>query len=90
MLNAVSNWFCRHPGRLVGLGLGLFFLGAVLMLGAAVAQMASVQLSFVPDSPLGLTACATLVCWGVWAMGSGLRLRRGEGEPARAAVHPRG
>jgi len=90
MVHAVSNWFCRRPGHLVWLGLCLFFIGAVLMLGAAVAQMVAVQWALVPDSPLGLTACASMVCWGVWAMGSGLRLRRGEGQPERAVAHPRG
>jgi hypothetical protein len=90
MLNAFSQWFSRNPGRLVSLGLCLFFAGTVLMLGGAIAQMVSLPWALLPDSPLGFTASASLVCWGVWAMGSGLRQRRGEGEAARQPAHRRG
>lgn len=90
MFHAFTQWFCQNPGRLVAFGLCLFFAGTVLMLGGAVAQMVTLQSALVPDSPLGFTACASLVCWGVWAMGSGLRLRRTEAAPTRAAVHRRG
>lgn len=85
MLNALLRWFSHDPRRLVVMGLWLFFAGAVLMLAGALTWMAGLTLPVVPASPLGFTASASLVCWGVWALGSGLRLRRGglpQGEPA--------
>jgi hypothetical protein len=90
MLNALTQWFCRSPRRLVLLGLCFFFLGALLMLGGAVAQAVAVPLPLVPESAWGFTASASLVCWGVWALGAGLRLRGGAGRAAAQALHRRG
>jgi hypothetical protein len=90
MLNALLCWFSHHPRRLVVLGLWLFFAGALLLLSGALALMAGVALPGIPASPMGFTAAASLVCWGVWALGSGLRLRRGEAQPRTQALQRRG
>ena len=90
MLNALLQWFCHHPRRLVLLGLWFFFLGTLLMLGGALAQIAAVEWPLVPQSALGYTACASLVCWGVWALGAGLRLRRADDQPVARALPRRG
>lgn len=85
----LSHWFARAPGRLVQAGLCMFFagaaallLGAIAQLGSATAPLAladrfpSIPTWFVPEGALGFTAAATLVCWGVWALGAGLHLGR--------------
>lgn len=69
----------------------MFFAGALALLCAAAAQLGSAAAPagtalatrypdlptwFVPETALGFTLAASLVCWGVWAMGAGLRLAR--------------
>ncbi len=90
MLHWLTRTFARTPGRLVRTGLWMFFAGALTLLCAALAQVASPEPSgavlatrfpslptwFVPETALGFTLAASLVCWGVWAMGTGLRLAR--------------
>lgn len=86
----LAQSLARAPGRLVKAGLTMFFAGAGALLCAAIAQLAAPQAAgeelaarfpslptwFVPESPLGYTAACLLVCWGVWAMGAGLRQAR--------------
>lgn len=73
MLNATHQWFAHSPRRLIVAGLWMFFAGAVLLLLGLAAQLMSPDAHWLlPDGALGFTAAATLVCWGVWAMGSGL------------------
>lgn len=78
MLNAAQQWFAASPRRLVLAGLWMFFAGAVLLLLGLVGTVApDLPLEgLAPQGALGFTAAATLVCWGVWAMGSGLKLAR--------------
>lgn len=93
MLEMLTRSFTRSPGRLVRAGLWMFLAGAAALLCAALAQMAAAQPAgqelaarfpslptwFVPETASGFTLAATLVCWGVWAMGAGLRLARERG-----------
>lgn len=86
MFQMPTRWFARMPGRLVQAGLCMFFAGAgALLLGAAAQlgdpaaladRLPSIPTWFIPEGALGFTAAATLVCWGVWALGAGLRLGR--------------
>lgn len=90
MIRRLTRPFARSPERLVRTGLWMFFAGALALLCSAVAQVASAGQSgaalaarypslptwFVPESAVGFTAAASLVCWGVWAMGAGLRMAR--------------
>lgn len=90
MIHRLTRSVARTPGRLVRTGLWMFFAGALALLCAAVAQVAgagqagaalatrfpSLPTWFVPETALGFTLAASLVCWGVWAMGAGLRLAR--------------
>lgn len=96
MLNNVSAGAIDAARRRVQAGLWMFFAGAVGLLLAAMARIAEKPASaglladrfpswptwFVPETAAGYTAAVMLVCWGVWAMGSGLRLAR-EGARAR-------
>jgi hypothetical protein len=77
MHDLINRWFAGTPRRLVRAGLVLFFLGAAFLLAAVAAQLTPAASAwFVPHGALGYTAAASLVCWGVWAMGAGLRLAR--------------
>ena len=89
MLNTMTQWFAGAPRRLVQGGLSMFFAGGAALLAGLVAQVVDAQAGvalaqrfpemptwFVPEGPAGYTLAASLVCWGVWAMGSGLRLAR--------------
>ena len=69
--------------RRVQAGLGMFFAGAAGLLLAAIAQLGTFTealpgpaLWLVPHGPAGYTAATLLVVWGVWTMGSGVRLAR--------------
>jgi hypothetical protein len=87
MLDTLASWFSRSPRRLVQCGLWMVFAGGIALLLGALAgleqapalaeRFPEVPTWFVPEHALGYTAAATLVCWGVWAMGAGLRLARG-------------
>lgn len=90
MLNASFQWFRHSPRRLVLLGLWLLFLGTLLMMAGALAQITATQWPLVPQSALGFTASATLVCWGVWALGAGIRMGRTGVQPSYQALHRRG
>jgi hypothetical protein len=89
MLEALSRWFLRAPARLVRAGLWMFFAGTAALGCAAAAQLFLAAPGgvladrfppwatwFVPESATGFTAACILVCWGVWAMGAGLRQAR--------------
>jgi hypothetical protein len=74
MHELITRCFALTPRNLVRGGLAMFFLGTGLLLAAVAAQVVPAALAwFVPQDALGYTAAATLVCWGVWAMGAGLR-----------------
>jgi hypothetical protein len=75
----LTRCFAASPRRLVRGGLALFFLGTAILLAAVAAQLVPAASAwFVPDGALGYTAAASLVCWGVWAMGAGLRQARAQ------------
>ncbi|WP_332814245.1 hypothetical protein [Ramlibacter sp.] len=91
MFAHLSRALARSPARLVRMGIWMFFAGAIALVCAALAQVAGPEQAlglalaarypwlptwFVPETALGFTVAATLVCWGVWAMGAGLRLAR--------------
>jgi hypothetical protein len=89
MLNTMSRWFVGTPSRLVQCGLWAFFAGATgLLLGmigqldeaaeaAALAErFPELPTWFIPEHAPGFTLATLLVCWGVWALGAGLRLAR--------------
>ena len=89
MLQILSQRFLRAPARLVQCGLALFFGGACALLLGMVAQLGdggspaglaerfpAIPTWFVPEGAAGFTAATVLVCWGVWAMGAGLRQAR--------------
>jgi hypothetical protein len=91
MHELISRCFALGPRHLVRGGLALFFRGTGLLLAAGAAQVVPAASAwFVPQGALGYTAAATLVCWGVWAMGAGQRRAReatagnGTTRPARA------
>ena len=78
--------------RRVQAGLWMFFTGTIALLFALVAQLGaqaqaaplaerfpSLPTWFVPESPAGYTAALMMVCWGVWALGQGLRSARERG-----------
>ena len=77
--------------RQVQAGLWSFFAGAVALLCGLLAQVATPQAPaaatladrfpdwptwFVPESAAGYTTALMMVCWGVWALGRGLRVAR--------------
>ena len=91
MLARLTRSFTHAPARLVRMGIWMFLAGTAALLCAALAQAAgpeqalgmalatrypSLPTWFVPETALGFTVAASLVCWGVWAMGAGLRLAR--------------
>lgn len=77
MLDRITHWISGTPARLVRSGVAGFIAGTCALLLAALAQVADGLPSWAaPDSSLAFTAAALLVCWGVWAMGSGLKLAR--------------
>lgn len=92
MLNTMSQW-AGSPRRMVQAGLAMFFGGTVALLLGLVAQLRedpSLLLAerfpdlptwWVPEGPAGYAIATTMVCWGVWALGSALR-------PAREADAP--
>jgi len=91
MLDGLT-WFLRGPARLVRAGLWTFFAGAVALFCALLAQLGGPALAasplaerfpdlptwFVPETAAGYTTAFALVCFGVWAMGAGLRRARGD------------
>ena len=95
LMQLSTPWFARTPRRLVQGGLAMFFSGGFGLLLGGLAQLApdgsrpalladrfpGWPTWWVPESPAGYTAAAMLVCWGVWSLGSGLRLARGEQLP---------
>lgn len=88
MLNTMTQWLAGSPRRMVQGGLAAFFSGTVALLLGLVAQLRtdpSVLLAdrfpdlptwWVPEGPAGYAIATTMVCWGVWAMGSALRSPR--------------
>lgn len=94
MFQTLTQWFPATPRRLVQAGLAMFFTGGVALFLALLAGLGGSQMValgerypdlptwLVPESPAGYTAACMMVCWGVWAMASGLRLAR-EARPAR-------
>jgi hypothetical protein len=88
MLDTMTQWFAGAPRRLVQAGFSMFLAGGVGMLLAMLARLGGDDVAalalrypdlptwFVPEGPAGYTVAALMVCWGVWAMGSGLRLAR--------------
>ncbi|WBY00674.1 hypothetical protein PE066_14520 [Ramlibacter tataouinensis] len=90
MREMLTRSFARSPARLVRTGLWMFLAGTAALLCAALGQLAApvsagqdlaarfpaLPTWFVPETALGFTLSATLVCWGVWAMGAGLRQAR--------------
>ena len=93
MLNTMSQWFLGAPARLVRSGLWMFFAGTGALFGSLLAQLGvgegellaerfpQLPTWFVPETPAGFTLAVTLVCWGVWAMGTGLKLAREGSNP---------
>jgi len=93
MFETMTQWFPSTPRRLVQAGFAMFFGGAAAMFLAMLARLGGDDVAalalrypdlptwFVPESPAGCTTAAMMVCWGVWAMGSGLRLAREAGAP---------
>lgn len=89
MLDRMLQSFLGAPARLVRAGLWTFFAGAFALFFGAVAQLAAAPQPgalaerlpdwptwFVPETPTGFTLAASLVCWGVWMMGAGLKRAR--------------
>jgi hypothetical protein len=76
--------------RQVQAGLWMFFAGAGALLCALLAQVGAPRSAaatladrfpdwptwFVPESAAGYTTALLMVCWGVWALGRGLRSAR--------------
>jgi len=95
MFDTLTQWFPATPRRLVQAGLAMFFAGGAAMFLALLARLGGEGLAalgerfpelptwLVPESPAGYTAAAMMVCWGVWAMGAGLRLAREAGSARR-------
>ena len=95
MLDTMTQWFAGTPRRLVQAGFSMFLAGACGMflavlaqlggdgMGALAARYPDLPTWFVPEGPAGYTTAALMVCWGVWAMGSGLRLAREAGTGRR-------
>ena len=95
LMQVTTPWSFRTPRRLVQGGLAMFFAGGFGLLLGGLAQLApdgsrpplladrfpGWPTWWVPESPAGYTAAAMLVCWGVWSLGSGLRMARGEHLP---------
>lgn len=85
------------PRRRVQAGLWTFFTGSSGLLLGVLAQLApgagrppllaerfpDWPTWWIPEGPAGYTAAALLVCWGVWSLGAGLRLARGDDDAAR-------
>ena len=94
MLNNITAATPDAARRRVQAGLWMFFAGAIGLLLGTLAQLGdgrSVPAAladrfpawptwFVPESPAGYTAAVLMVSWGVWALGSGLRLARQGGD----------
>jgi hypothetical protein len=95
MFETLTQWFPATPRRLVQAGFAMFLAGGAAMFLALLARLGAGDLGplaerfpqlptwFVPESPAGYTVAAMMVCWGVWAMGSGLRLAREAGTARR-------
>jgi hypothetical protein len=95
MLDTLTQWFPATPRRLVQAGFAMFLAGGAVMFLAMLARLGGDDVAalalrypdlptwFVPESAGGYTAAAMMVCWGVWAMGSGLRLAREAGAARR-------
>lgn len=75
--------------RSVQAGLWMFFAGTIALLSGLLSQLGAQRTPgtladrfpgwptwFVPESATGYTAALMMVCWGVWALGRGLRLAR--------------
>lgn len=86
MLHKMTHWIAGTPARLVRSGVAGFLAGTAALLLVAVAQVTSesdvLPAWVVPDSSTALTAATLLVCWGVWAMGAGLRRTRERALPS--------
>ena len=88
MLDSMLQWLAPNQRRMVQGGLASFFGGTTALLLSLLTQLRddpTVLLAdrfphlptwWVPESPAGYTIATMMVCWGVWAMGSGLRLPR--------------
>lgn len=88
MLETMTQWLAPTPRRMVQGGLASFFGGTAALLLALLAQLRDDPTAlladrypdlptwWVPEGPAGYAAATTMVCWGVWAMGSALRLAR--------------
>ena len=93
MLDSMLQWLAPTQRRMVQAGLASFFGGTTALLLALLTQLRgdpSVLLAdrypqlptwWVPEGPAGYAIATTMVCWGVWAMGSGLRLPREQDAP---------
>ena len=93
MLDSMLLWLAPSQRRMVQAGLAGFFAGTIALLAALLAQLRddpTVLLAdrfpdlptwWVPEGPAGYAIATTMVCWGVWAMGSGLRLPREQDAP---------
>lgn len=93
MFDSMLQWLAPTQRRMVQAGLASFFGGTVALLLALLAQLRedpTVLLAdrfpnlptwWVPEGPAGYAIATTMVCWGVWAMGSGLRLPRAPDAP---------
>ncbi|HYF19124.1 MAG TPA: hypothetical protein VEA40_14735 [Ramlibacter sp.] len=95
MLNVFSQWFLAAPRRLVQAGLWMFFAGGGALLAGLLGQLAlaasnggadrldqrfpGLPTGWVPETAIGYTVAASLVCWGVWAIGAGARQAREAG-----------
>ena len=91
MFETLTQWFPATPRRLVQAGLAMFFAGGAALFLALLAGLGGDGVAilgerypdlptwFVPEGPAGYTLATMMVCWGIWAMGSGLRLARGAG-----------
>jgi hypothetical protein len=91
MLQVLHHWFAGTPRRLVQGGLWMLFTGAAGLLVGALAQVGVGEQAallaerfpdwptwWVPEGAAGYTLAALLVCRGVWSLGAGLRLARGD------------
>lgn len=88
MLDTMTQWVAGTPRRLVQAGFWIFLAGGAAMFLAVLARLGGDDVAalalrypdlptwFVPEGPAGYTTATLMVCWGVWAMGAGLRLAR--------------
>jgi hypothetical protein len=91
MFQTLTQWFPATPRRLVQAGFAMFFTGGAALFLALLAGLGGSNVGalgdrypdlptwLVPEGPAGYTTACMMVCWGVWAMGSGLRLAREAG-----------